>query len=115
MHSGSRRIRSGIRREVLIPLPVTPMETKTVEIYSEASNFAIVRVPGRRFPGCVIQGDSLSILLAHAKIVLEKVRGSNDEDLLSSAEELVESLQSRLDHYERVLAAHQIELPYTTR
>ena len=88
------------------------METKTVEIYSEASNFAIVSVPGRSFPGCVVQGDSLSILLGYAKTVWEKVKDSGDEDLAGSAEELVELLQSRLDHYERVLAEHGIELPY---
>jgi hypothetical protein len=88
------------------------METKPVEIFSEASNFAIVRVPSRRFPGSVVQGDSLSILLGNAKTVWEKVKASSDEDLVGAAQELVESLQSRLDHYERVLTEHGVELPY---
>lgn len=88
------------------------METKPVEVYSEASNFAIVRVPSRRFPGCVVQGDSLSILLADAKTILEKVKDSDDEDLVYSAQELVELLQARLDHYEKVLAEHNLPLPY---
>jgi predicted RNase H-like HicB family nuclease len=89
------------------------METKPVEIFSEASNLAIVRVPGRRFPGCVVQGDSLSILLGNAKEVWERVKDSSDGDLLRAAQALVESLQSRLDHYERVLTEHGIQLPYS--
>ena len=88
------------------------METKPVEIYSEDSNFAIIRVPSRRFPGCVVQGDSLSILLGNAKTVWEKVKDSRDEDLVGSAQELVESLRARLDYYERVLTEHGIDLPY---
>lgn len=88
------------------------METKPVEIFSEASNFAIVRVPGRQFPGCVVQGDSLSILLGNAKEVWEKIKVSDDEELVGAAQELVESLQSRLDHYERVLTEHGMKLPY---
>lgn len=88
------------------------MENKPVEILSDAPNAAIVRVPGPRFPGCVIQGDSLSILLGHATVVWEKVQDSDDEDLVGAARDVVDSLQSRLDHYERVLAEHGLELPY---
>jgi hypothetical protein len=91
------------------------MEVKPVEVYSDLSNFAIVRVPGRRFPGCVIQGDSLSIVLHTAKVVLAGVKDSPDEELVGSAEELVESLQARVAHYERVLAEHGMDLPYTNR
>jgi predicted RNase H-like HicB family nuclease len=61
------------------------METKPVDIYSEASNFAIVRIPSRRFPGCVVQGDSLSALLGNAKAVWQKVKDSSDEELVGAA------------------------------
>ena len=91
------------------------MEIKPIEVYSEDTNVAIVRAPGRQFPGSVIQGDSLSILLSNAKDVWEKVKDSNDEDLVGSAQELVELLQMRLDHYERVLSEHGIGLPYGKR
>jgi len=36
------------------------MERKEVEVLSEASNYAVIRMPGRHFPGYVVQGDSLS-------------------------------------------------------
>jgi hypothetical protein len=45
------------------------MEIKEIEVFSEMSNYAIVRMPGRHFPGCVIQGDSLSVLLNNAEEV----------------------------------------------
>lgn len=91
------------------------MEIKSVEVFSEATNYGIVRMPGRQFPGCVIQGDSLSILLAGAREVLERVAGSGDEELVGCAEDLVEKLQSHLDHYQQVMRAHEIPLPFTPR
>jgi hypothetical protein len=43
---------------------MTKME---IEVYSEATNQAVVQMPGRQFPGSVIQGDSLSILYKLSK------------------------------------------------
>jgi hypothetical protein len=90
------------------------MKIKSIEVFSEDTNVAIVRAPGRRFPGSVIQGDSLSILVGHAKTIWEKVKDSGDEDLLEASLQLVDLLGSRLDHYARVLTDHGIELPYAT-
>lgn len=88
------------------------MKTVEIELYSEASNNAIVRVPGRSFPGVVIQGDSLSILHENAKTLSLRVQqlGVQDEELLYAAQELQGQLLDRLLHY---LAAHDISLPYT--
>ena len=47
------------------------MEIKQIEVYSELSNYGIVRMPGRHFPGAVIQGDSLHILCRHACSIVE--------------------------------------------
>jgi hypothetical protein len=88
------------------------MVEKSIEVYDETSNYAIVRMPGRAFPGCVVQGDSLAILLGHARVVLDRARLSPDEELVGEAEELVEHLESRLAHYESVLRAHGIRRPY---
>lgn len=38
------------------------MRTETVEIYSDASNAAVIRHPGRQFPGMLIQEDTLHSL-----------------------------------------------------
>ncbi|WP_428307695.1 DUF6959 family protein [Lacipirellula sp.] len=88
------------------------MEIKEIEVYSEASNSDIVRMPGRRFPGCVIQGDSLSNLLCNAELVCSIAERSGDEELIDAAAEVRDALLGRLAHYERVLGEHGISLPY---
>ena len=75
----------------------------------------MVRMPGRRFPGCVIQGDTLSGLVHLAELVLRKASRVDDEELHQAAQELYGELRSRLDHYERVLKSHGIEFPYVKR
>jgi hypothetical protein len=88
------------------------METIETEVFSQASNRAIIRMPGRRFPGCVIQGDSLSILADLAESVYERVKESSDEELVDEAAELKDLLLGYLLHYETVLEEHGLELPY---
>ncbi len=38
------------------------MRTIEVEIFSETTNSPVIKMPNRKFPGVVIQGDSLWIL-----------------------------------------------------
>lgn len=84
------------------------------ELYSDTSNHAVVRPPSRRFPGSVVQGDSLSILCAEAKEISERIRSLqvSDEELLYLAQGHQEKLLGRLLHYQQVLMAHEIPLPY---
>jgi hypothetical protein len=91
------------------------MKKVEIEVYSEATRSAIVRAPGRRFPGVVFQGDSLSILHANAKDLSIRLKELDvqDEELLYAAQEVQEQLLGRLLHYQQVLAAHGIELPYS--
>jgi hypothetical protein len=88
------------------------METKELEVYSEATNSSIVRMPSRRFPGVVIQGDSLSIFFHEAMALVEALADSEDEETFLMALESAEKLEEHLLHYEHVLRAHGIELPY---
>jgi hypothetical protein len=46
------------------------MKRVEVEMFSETVNYPVVRVPGRVFPGVVIQGDSLSVLASMAEDIL---------------------------------------------
>ncbi len=87
------------------------IQTKSIEVFSEASNRAVVRMPGRRFPGVVIQGDSLSLLVSAARLVREGVPQGGA--LQETANELFDLLSGYLAHYESVLAENGIELPYS--
>ena len=88
------------------------MEIKSLRVLSDASNYAVLFAPGRQFPGSVVQGDSLSILLGNAETILSKVKHSPDEELVGCAEELVMLLKARLEHYEQVLKQYDLKLPY---
>src|SRR5688572_427823 len=90
------------------------MKTIELEVYSETSNHAIIRATGRSFPGSLVQGDSLSILCAEAKEISERILALDlrDEELLYLAQQHQENLLERLLHYQEVLAAHGIDLPY---
>ncbi len=90
------------------------MREQAVEIYSDATNAAVMRHPERRFPGVLMQGDTLN------QLVRELNRVQTDAQLVNSevAEDIAgirEHLQSLLDHYEATLSAHGIALPYSKR
>ena len=88
------------------------MEVKQLEVFSESSNYGIVRMPGRSFPGCVVQGDSLSILCGLALSIAKRAEKVADADFRDEVAELVDLLLDRLRHYEQVLANHELPLPY---
>ena len=86
-----------------------------VETFSQGTNAWIVRTPGRRFPGLVVQGDSFGQLFGLSQSILERARSCAcpDHELAEEAEELRDILWARLQEYESVLEAHGLPLPYT--
>ena len=82
------------------------MERKALEVFSEAPNQGVVRMPGRRLPGRVVRGDSLSILHSLARSVSQRVASAHDQELAEDAAELANLLEQRLRHYEAVMAEH---------
>jgi predicted RNase H-like HicB family nuclease len=86
------------------------VHTETVEIYSDATNAVVMRHPGRRFPGVLIQGDTLASLVMR----LDSIRRSASASA-EPADELAnvhEHLKELLQHYKNVLVSHSIELPF---
>lgn len=77
------------------------MESIPLEVYSTLSNYAIIKPPGRQFPGCVIQGDSLNILCKSALMIARHATAGTltDEECLGEIEDLTNSLVDRLLHY----------------
>jgi hypothetical protein len=84
------------------------MERKELDVYSEAGNSSIVRMPSRRFPGVVIQGDSLASLFAEAMTLVEKLENSDDEEIFLTSLEIAERLEGHLLYYEATLQGHGI-------
>jgi hypothetical protein len=81
------------------------MKKMELDVYSEESNYAIVRAAGRRFPGVLIQGDSLAILCSEAREISAYLQraGVDDQDILGVAQEHQAKLLDRLLHYQSVL------------
>jgi hypothetical protein len=82
-----------------------------VEIYSDQTNAAIMRHPGRTFPGVLIQGDSLSALCKEADALCEALGRTSPVYL--EANGLRNQLRSHLTHYKLVLTEHAIPLPFS--
>jgi hypothetical protein len=83
------------------------------EILSHIPNSGIVQLPGRRFPGVVIQGDTLSNLFDGARYLLAQFRELRDEECYYEILMLAEQLQAQLQHYEQTLAQSGTQLPYS--
>lgn len=86
------------------------MRLDTVEIFSDATNAAIMRHPGRHFPGLLIQGDTLYALCREADRACKEIgRGASG---FEAANELRNRLWEYLTHYKIVLTEHEIALPF---
>jgi hypothetical protein len=88
------------------------MMRQEVELLSDDSNRVILRTPGRNYPGMVLQGDTLANLTSLARDLAARVEGIGNQETADIAQELLEQLQDRLEHYESVLTQHGINLPY---
>ena len=82
------------------------MREEKIEIYSDASNYAVMRHPGRNYPGILVQGDSLSILCKRADEVRQQFDLGDTKEALGVLDELREMLWDRLAHYKSVMAEH---------
>lgn len=86
------------------------MRTEQVEIYSDATNAAVMRHPGRNFPGMLVQGDTLTRLSKMAAAALAGAKPESEQ--WHDLKELADELQWRVDVYVQVLREHNIQLPF---
>ena len=86
------------------------MRTEPVEILSDATNAAIMRHPGRKFPGVLVQGDTLYSMCRRAD---EACRGMDaGSDAHREISDLRNQLWKFLMHYKVVLGQHGLPLPF---
>ncbi|MFK4224104.1 DUF6959 family protein [Streptomyces sp. NPDC019890] len=88
------------------------MERVEVELLTDAGNNAVVRLPGRRFPGLLIQGDSLSILRGDVAEVVEAFDQGDVDAARETAGLLLADIDALLTRYSAALDAHEIARPY---
>ena len=88
------------------------MKRIEVESFSDDTNAAVIKLLDRKFPGLLLQGDSLKTLLDSANEVLVLSRNSRNPDLEETATELARIIEGYVKVYERTLEAHGKPLPY---
>jgi hypothetical protein len=116
--SGGRGASNGNRFRVTPLMPTGdvgldgPMERIDAELFTDGGNDAVVRLPGRRFPGVLIQGDSLHILRSDVAEVVEACERGDLADAGESAGLLLAGLDALLNRYSVALENHQIQRPY---
>jgi hypothetical protein len=88
------------------------MKKEEVEIFSDASNIAVMRHPGREFPGSLIQGDSLHSLLQNVMEAKKEIDGGDAQQASEILDGVIENLTYRLEHYKKVLKEHGRDLPF---
>ncbi|MFG3167022.1 DUF6959 family protein [Streptomyces sp. NPDC048200] len=88
------------------------MERVEAELFADGGNNAVVRLPPRRFPGVLIQGDSLSIIRSEVAEVLEACDQGDLAGARETAGLLLADLDEVLARYTAALDAHQVPRPY---
>ena len=88
------------------------MMAEFAKLISAATNYAVVQLPGRNFPGVVIQGDSLHSLLEQVSDIQKLTAKHRDQELTEEVSSLHELLRSVAHHFEQTCQREGIPLPY---
>ncbi|WP_329216592.1 hypothetical protein OG352_11870 [Streptomyces sp. NBC_01485] len=88
------------------------MERIEAELFTTGGNDAVVRLPGRRFPGVLVQGDSLHILRSDVAELVEACDRGDLTDARDTAGLLLTGLDALLERYATALEEHGIPRPY---
>ena len=89
------------------------MTDLSAPILAEVPNSGIVQLPGRRFPGVVVQGDSLSSMFDELASALGHAKSRRDEEAYYATLAVASQLQDLLAAYENTLSAIGSSLPYS--
>ncbi|MDF9817130.1 hypothetical protein [Streptomyces sp. SPB162] len=88
------------------------MERVEAELFTDGGNDAVVRLPGRNFPGVLIQGDTLRILQTDVAELAELCAAGDLEEARLVARLLHTDLGEKLQRYTEALEAHGISRPF---
>lgn len=86
--------------------------TQTARILSHASNSSIVKISDRKFPGIVLQGDTVANLFEQVCFAMQSAKQHQDEEAYYEFLIVAELLQGQLLHYEETLDRIGLSRPY---
>lgn len=86
------------------------MTTIEAELLTDQGNNAVLRLPGRKFPGVLMQGDSLHALVETVREAVSAIEAGQDAaDIVRGIAAELEEVQAR---YDAALSAHGLAKPY---
>ena len=88
------------------------MENKQVEVYSDLVDNSVLRMPGRRMLGSLIQGDTLFLLHADLMDILESHKHEPETELFYQIFQIAQSIENRLCHFTDICKNHNINLNF---
>ena len=88
------------------------MERIEVELFTDGGSNAVVRMPGRRFPGVIVQGDTLANLRAELAEVQKALLAGDIDEARDSLAFVLHDLDGWLERYTGALEAHGMSLPF---
>ena len=89
-----------------------PMKSLEVELFTDGGNDAVLRLPGRRFPGVLLQGDSLSVLRADVSELADLCNAGDLEEARQAAALLLADMDALMERYTEVLRLHAMQPPF---
>ena len=86
---------------------------ESAKILLIVSNGAVVHLPGRQFPGVVIQGDTLANITRQAMDIRQQVaKAIGQGETVDELDGVLEKLYAFVALYEMALEQHGFDLPY---
>jgi hypothetical protein len=83
-----------------------------VQLLSHPANFAVVQLSQRKYPGVVIQGDTLHSLVKQLERMSRLLDSGASGEALDEIKYVTGILTEALKHYEQICSERGIELPY---
>lgn len=83
-----------------------------IEVFSQASNNAVLKLPDTQYLGSVIEGDALYLLHADAMDILEELKHNPGSYAYYKAYNVAKSLEHRLEYYIDTCRQHAIDLNF---
>ncbi|MFB8001338.1 DUF6959 family protein [Nocardia sp. NPDC056000] len=81
-------------------------------IFDTQGGYSLVKWEGRKFPGLLVQGDTLWTVMETLNEAASSVEEGNLDDVEAAIQEAREALQSMLESYEYMMSAAGLKLPY---
>ena len=88
------------------------MSENIARVYGRRGNYALAQLDGRKYPGLLIQGDSLKQVEVLVDEVIELRQQGEAGEFEEALQEVAEVIKGLVGSYESMMGEAQLRLPY---